>query len=47
MLSGNRIAEVFEVEKIAEMQNLVEVNLASNPMARKVMYRVGIIKRMP
>jgi hypothetical protein len=47
MLNGNRLADVIEIEKIADMQNLVELHLASTPMARKAMYRVGVIKRMP
>lgn len=46
-LGGNRVSEVFEVEKIADMGTLVEIVLMANPMSRKAMYRVGIIKRMP
>ena len=46
-LGGNRVSEVFEVEKIADMGSLVEIVLMANPMSRKAMYRVGIIKRMP
>ena len=46
-LSGNKIKEAFEIEKIADLDQLTELILTGNPMTRKSLYRAGVIKRMP
>ena len=45
--SGNRLGEFWEVDKLADLPHLMEISLMNNPMARKPMYRVAIIKRLP
>lgn len=45
--SGNRLAEFWEVDRLAELPHLMEISLLNNPMARKPNYRNAIIKRLP
>lgn len=42
-LSSNRIAEMAELEKLRLLKQLVIVHLASNPVARKPLYRAYVI----
>ena len=44
--SGNRIQELFEIEKLAELPQLLELTLLQNPVARKPNYRMVVIKRL-
>ena len=46
-MSGNRIAEVWEVDKLSELPRLMEASFSNNPMSRKPNYRTAIIKRLP
>jgi len=46
-LSVNRIADFWEVEKLENCVKLMELNLISNPIFKKPMYRPSIIKRIP
>ena len=46
-MSGNRLNEIFEVEKLMDLEHLEEINLKSNPVTRKQMYRSSILKRLP
>lgn len=47
LISGNRISEFYELEKLGELPNLVELSFMSNPISRKPNYRVYILKRIP
>ena len=46
-MAGNRIGEFFELERVADLPDLVELSLVSNPIQRKPNYRFVVIKRMP
>lgn len=46
-MANNKISELFEVEKIADCQNLCELVLSGNFVSQKGIYRLGIIRRMP
>jgi Leucine-rich repeat (LRR) protein len=46
-MSGNRVAEFWEVDRLAELPHLMEISLMNNPMSRKPNYRNSIIKRLP
>jgi Leucine-rich repeat (LRR) protein len=46
-LTGNRIAEIQEIDRLIDLQYLVEISLQNNPLARKPMYRASIIKKLP
>ena len=46
-VSGNRIQEFYEVDRLGELPQLMEVAVMNNPMARKPNYRTAIIKRLP
>ena len=46
-MANNKISELFEVEKIADCQNLCELVLNGNFVSQKGIYRLGIIRRMP
>ena len=45
-VSGNRIQELFEIEKLAELPHLLELSMMANPIARKPNYRMVVIKRL-
>jgi len=45
-VAGNRIQELFEIEKLAELPQLLELTLLQNPVARKPNYRMVVIKRL-
>lgn len=45
-ISNNRIQELFEIEKLAELPNLLDLSLIHNPIARKPNYRMIVIKRL-
>jgi Leucine-rich repeat len=45
-LAGNRIQELFEIEKLAEMPQLLELSLSQNPVSRKPNYRTVVVKRL-
>ena len=45
-ISNNRILELFEIEKLAELPNLLDLSLLHNPIARKPNYRMIVIKRL-
>ena len=45
-MSGNRLAEVWEADKLSELPHLMEVTFMNNPMARKPNFRTSIIKRL-
>lgn len=44
---GNRLAEFWEVDRLAELVYLMEISLMNNPMTRKPQYRLNIIKKLP
>lgn len=44
---GNRLAEFWEVDRLAELIYLMEISLMNNPMTRKPQYRLNIIKKLP
>jgi len=44
---GNRLAEFWEVDRLAELVYLMEISLNNNPMTRKPQYRLNIIKKLP
>lgn len=46
-VSGNRISEFWEIDKLSEMEHLMELQIVANPVAKKAMYRQAIIKRLP
>ena len=46
-VSGNRIPEFWEVDRLSELPHLMEISLMNNPVARKPNYRTAIIKRLP
>lgn len=46
-LTSNRLAELWEIDRLAELPHLMEINLLNNPMQRKINnYRLAIIKRL-
>jgi hypothetical protein len=45
--SGNRLAEFWEMDRLNELPNLMEVAFFNNPMTRKPQYRQSIIKKLP
>jgi len=46
-MTGNRIQEFYEVDRLGELPHLMEISLMNNPMSRKPNYRIAIIKRLP
>jgi len=44
--AGNRIQELFEIEKLADMPSLLELSLMQNPVSRKPNYRTVVVKRL-
>jgi hypothetical protein len=46
-VSGNRIPEFWEVDRLSELPHLMEISLMNNPVSRKPNYRTAIIKRLP
>ena len=38
--------ELFEVEKLAELPQLLDLSMIANPIARKPNYRMVVIKRL-
>ena len=46
-VSGNRLAEFWEVDRFSELPHLMEISLLNNPLTRKPNYRNAIIKRLP
>jgi hypothetical protein len=46
-MSGNRVPEFWEVDRLSELPHLMEIALMNNPVARKPNYRNAIIKRLP
>jgi protein phosphatase 1 regulatory subunit 7 len=44
---GNRLAEFWEVDRLAELIYMMEISLMNNPMTRKPQYRLNIIKKLP
>lgn len=46
-LQGTRISEFIELERIAELPNITELNLLSTPLSRKPQYRLAVLKRLP
>jgi len=46
-VSGNRIAEFWEVDRLTDSPHLMEISLLNNPMTRKPNYRNAIIKKVP
>lgn len=45
-INNNRIADFTEIDKIAKLRELADLNLCNNPVTKKHMYRVNIIKRL-
>jgi hypothetical protein len=45
-MSSNRISDLAEMERLAYLPNLMEVNLVNNPVARKQLYRPTAIFHM-
>jgi Leucine-rich repeat (LRR) protein len=45
-LSGNRLQDFFELDRLDLLVHLMELVLQGNPLARKPNYRVMIVKRL-
>jgi len=46
-LSGNRLTDLFELDRLYDFERLEELVLTGNPITRKNMYRLSVIKRLP
>jgi hypothetical protein len=46
-MANNRVGEFIELERVADLPELVEFSLVSNPIQRKQNYRFSVLKRMP
>jgi hypothetical protein len=42
---NNKIMDISNIEKLADMETLKEINLINNPLTKMVNYRVNIIRR--
>lgn len=42
---NNKISEITNIERLAEVENLKELNLNNNPITKNINYRVNIIRR--
>lgn len=45
-LTGNRLQDFTEIDKLMHTRTLLEISITNNPLARKAFYRVSIIKRL-
>jgi len=46
-VSGSRLSEFWELDKLADMPHLMEVSFMNTPLSRKPMYRGTVIKKLP
>ena len=46
-LGLNRVNDMAELDKLGSIPFLMEINMASNPLARKQLYRANVIRRLP
>eukprot|EP00949_MAST-11_sp_MAST-11-sp1_P004981 g4981.t1 len=46
-LGLNRISDLAELDKLANIPFLMELSLVSNPISRKQLYRANVIRRLP
>lgn len=46
-LGLNRVNDMAELDKLSSIPFLMELNMASNPLARKQLYRANSIRRLP
>ena len=46
-MANNRVGEFTELERVADLPDLVEFSLVSNPIQRTQNYRFSVLKRMP
>lgn len=46
-LSCNRVMELADIDKLADLRCLLEIVLVFNPVARKVNYRAHLLRRIP
>lgn len=45
-VAGNKVNELFEIDKLVELMNLLELSLLHNPVSRKFNYRAVTIKKL-
>ena len=45
--SNNRLNELQDIEKLAELPNLKELELNGNAISKKPGYRIAILKKLP
>lgn len=46
-LHSNRISDFWDIEKLNNIPKLMELSLTNNPVYKKPMYRLSVIKRVP
>jgi Leucine-rich repeat (LRR) protein len=42
---SNKISEISNIERLAEIENLKEINLSNNPITKNMNYRVNVIRK--
>ena len=47
LLGGNRLNDFGDLDRLESLDALVELVLAGNPISRKNMYRITVIRRLP
>ena len=46
IVTGNRISDFADIDKLTSLPHMTEIALASNPISRKHLYRVTVIKKL-
>ncbi|CAG9310144.1 unnamed protein product [Blepharisma stoltei] len=46
-IASNRIQDYLELDKLGDLNNLMELGISNNPISRKTPYRISVIKRIP
>eukprot|EP01138_Halocafeteria_seosinensis_P014919 gb/GECG01015230.1/.p1 GENE.gb/GECG01015230.1/~~gb/GECG01015230.1/.p1 ORF type:complete len:2060 (+),score=282.85 gb/GECG01015230.1/:1-6180(+) len=46
IVTGNRVSDFSEIDRLTALPNMTELGLASNPISRKHLYRVSVIKKL-
>lgn len=41
------MTDILEIEKLTDLTQLIELQIQSNPLVRKNLYRAQIIKKLP
>lgn len=42
---SNKIAEISNIDRLSEIENLKEINLNNNPITKNINYRVNVIRK--